>query len=187
MARLHSIKVHIHNAFIHTHVVIHLWTEWRADQTLLRPCTRWHIKDFVCCWSSRKEGERLIPVARKSRTNIITALTYSRHTHTHIFLWTHAIQLLSTLARLMKQRNMFSARNPEGALDTFLSPLSMATAERTTLTGSHFHIKFSMSSANIIRKRLCDTRDESLIQIRNNNGPRIHPWGTPHISLALFE
>ena len=43
------------------------------------------------------------------------------------------------------------------------------------------------SSANKRRNKTSETLDRSLICSRNNNGPRVDPWGTPHAIFLRLE
>ena len=43
------------------------------------------------------------------------------------------------------------------------------------------------SSANRRRNKTSETLDRSLICSRNNNGPRVDPWGTPHAIFLRLE
>ena len=43
------------------------------------------------------------------------------------------------------------------------------------------------SSAKRRRNKTSETLDRSLIYNRNNNGPRMDPWGTPHVTFLRLE
>jgi len=48
-------------------------------------------------------------------------------------------------------------------------------------------VKRLVSSANIIEVSLSEMEPRSLMYIRNKMGPKIEPWGTPHVILDIVE